>query len=222
MIKRSGRNWIDVSVPLHSGMVNWPSDPPVIIKKTKDLYRGDNNTVSFLQMGSHTGTHMDAPLHFIKNTKSIDEMPLEATVGRASVLPIRDAESIKPNELKKFNIRPGDRVLFKTRNSARCWKKGKFVKDYVYLTLDAARHLARKGIRALGVDYLSIGGYKKDGMEVHRTILGAGIWVIEGLDLSKAKPGLYDLVCLPLKLLHGDGAPARAILRYVQPLPKKR
>jgi arylformamidase len=205
--------WIDISVPLYSGMVHWPDNPPVKIERMLDMNRGDKCNVSTLAMGSHTGTHMDAPLHFIKTGKGLDRMPLDATIGPARVIAIRDAESIKPDELHPHKIKRGERILFKTRNSTKSWKSDAFDERFVYISKEAAQYLADRCIRTVGVDYLSVGGYKRDGLETHRALLGAGIWIIEGLNLSKVKPGSYELVCLPLKVLNGDGAPARAILR---------
>jgi arylformamidase len=211
----STTTWIDVSVPLYSGMAHWPDNPPVLIERMLDMDRGDTCNVSTIAMGSHTGTHMDAPLHFLRTGKGIDEMPLDATLGLARVIEIGDTESIKPGELRPHGILQGERVLFKTQNSTRCWKSDGFVEDFVYISQEAARYLAELHVRTVGMDYLSVGGYVKDGVETHQALLGAGIWVIEGLDLSQVQPGTYDLICLPIKLAKGDGAPARAIVRKV-------
>lgn len=204
---------IDISVTVRSGMVHWPGDPAIKISSIYSIRKGDAANVSEINMGSHTGTHMDAPYHFIQQAKGIDQMPLDSTIGKARVIEIRDPHSIKPEELKKHRIRRGERILFKTRNSSRFWKKDSFVKDFVYISLEAAKFLARQRIKTVGVDALSVGGYKEDGAATHRVILKAGIWIIEGLDLSRAQAGDYELICLPLKLSHGDGAPARAILK---------
>lgn len=206
-------DWIDISVPIHTGMVHWPDNPPVHIERLLDMDRGDVCNVSTIAMGSHTGTHMDAPLHFLQTGKGIAEMPLDATFGPTRVIEIRDPESIKPDELRPHAIRRGERVLFKTQNSIRCWKTDGFVEDFVYISQEAARYLAELGVRTVGVDYLSVGGYSKDGVETHQALLKAGIWIIEGLDLSQVEPGTYELICLPLKVARGDGAPARAIIR---------
>jgi len=205
--------WIDVSVNLKGGMARWPDDPEVRIEKMLDIDRGDICNVSVLSMGSHTGTHMDAPRHFVKNGKSIDEMPFEAAIGRARVIAIRDPESIKTKELERHGIRAGERLLFKTRNSPRCWKTDVFVEDFVYLSEEAAGYLVQKRVRTVGIDYLSVGGYKADGARIHLALLRAGVWVIEGLNLTGVKPGAYQLVCLPLRIFSGDGAPARAVIR---------
>jgi arylformamidase len=206
-------SWIDVSVPLHDGMVHWPDNPPVSIERALSMDRGDLCNVSKMSLGVHTGTHMDAPVHWIPGGKGIDEMPLDAVIGPARVIAIQDSVSIKPDELKAYNIQRGERVLFKTRNSGRCWSSDAFVEDFVFVAHEAARYLATLGARTIGVDYLSVGGYKLDGAETHRALLDAGIWIIEGLNLSPVAPGMYDLICLPLRLAGADGAPARALLR---------
>jgi arylformamidase len=208
--------WIDVSVNLKEGMARWPDYPEVRIEKKLDIDRGDICNVSVLSMGSHTGTHMDAPRHFVKNGKTIDEMPFEAAIGRARVIAIRDPESIKTKELERHGIRAGERLLFKTRNSPRCWKTDVFVEDFVYLSEEAAGYLVQKRVRTVGIDYLSVGGYKADGARIHLALLRAGVWVIEGLNLTGVKPGVYQLVCLPLRIFPGDGAPARAVIRSLK------
>jgi arylformamidase len=208
--------WIDISVSLHSGMAHWPDNPPVQIARMLDMERGDVCNVSTLSVGSHTGTHMDAPVHFVRGGKGIDEMPLEATIGPARIIEIHDPESIKPDELRSQAIQRGERILFKTRNSTRCWTTDDFIEDFVYISQEAARYLAALGVQTVGVDYLSVGGFTKDGQETHQALLEAGIWIIEGLDLSQVSPGVYDLICLPLKIANSDGAPARAILRKIE------
>ena len=207
--------WIDVSVPLRSGMVHWPDNPPVSIERMLDIERGDVANVSKLSLGAHSGTHIDAPLHFFRTGNGLDAMPLTATIGRARVIEIRDPESIKPVELRPYQIQRGERVLFKTRNSTRCWHTDDFVEDFVYISQEAARYLVVQQVQTIGVDYLSVGGFFTDGVETHHALLEAGIWIIEGLNLSGIEPGIYELICLPLKIEDADGAPARAILRPV-------
>ena len=214
-IAKARKGWIDVSVPLRTDMVHWPDNPPVRIEKMLDIEHGDAANVSTLSMGSHTGTHMDAPLHFVRGGKGLDEMPLEATIGRARVIEIHDAASVKPEELRAYHVRGGERILFKTQNSARRWHEEAFIEDFVYVSQEAARYLATQEVSTIGTDYLSVGGFLKDGVETHQALLEAGIWVIEGLDLSQVEPGEYELICLPLKVERGDGAPARAVLRAI-------
>lgn len=214
--KKTAEGWIDVSVTLHGGMAHWPDNPPVRIERMLDIEHGDVANVSKISMGSHTGTHMDAPLHFIRDGKGLDEMPFGATMGRARVIEIHDPVPVKPDELRPHDIREGERVLFKTRNSRRNWAADDaFDEDFVFVSQEAARYLADRGVRTVGVDYLSVGGFHEDGEETHGALLGAGIWVIEGLDLSEVGPGEYELICLPIKVERSDGAPARAILRPI-------
>lgn len=206
-------HWIDISVPLYTGMVHWPDNPPVEIVRTASMDAGDPCNVSRLSMGAHTGTHMDAPLHFLRGGKSIDMMPIEATVGPARVLPISDPQAIKVDELEAYAIQPGERLLFKTSNSTRAWQSATFYEDFVYISREAAQYLAEKRVQTVGVDYLSVGGYRIDGPETHQALLSAGIWIIEGLNLAMVESGSYELICLPLKMIGADGAPARAVLR---------
>jgi arylformamidase len=211
--------WIDVSVPLVDGMAHWPDNPPVRIERVLDMRRGDGANVSCISMGVHTGTHMDAPVHFRDDAPGIDRMPLDAVLGRARVLAIRDPEAVRVAELVKNHVRRGERILLKTRNSPRAWQAQGFVEDFVHLSTEAAEWLAAHGVRTVGVDYLSVGGFLAgNGAAVHRALLNAGVWVIEGLDLSRVPPGPCDLICLPLKVMLSDGAPARAIVR---PLKRK-
>jgi len=206
--------WIDVSVRLHDGMVHWPGDPSVEITRARSRDRGDAANVSKLDMGAHTGTHMDAPLHFIDGGAGIDLLPLDVTVGPARVIEIRDPKEITAEEIAPYAIQAGERVLFKTNNSPRCWQTDAFTPDAVYLSLGAARHLAERGVRLVGVDYLSVGGFNNsDGPEIHRALLSTGVWIIEGLDMTNAPAGIVDFICLPLSIADCDGAPASAILR---------
>jgi arylformamidase len=207
-------DWIDISVPLRTGMPHWPGDIPVTIRQTMRIESGDACNLSTLSMSAHTGTHMDAPLHFVRGADGMDTMPLEATMGPARVLGIEDDRAITRRELQMFKPRPGERLLFKTRNS-QWWQTGCrfFMKNFVAIEADAARYLVQCEVRTVGVDYLSVGAYEGDGVETHQVLLGAGVWVIEGLDLSRVEPGDYELACLPLRIEGGDGAPARAALR---------
>jgi len=206
-------DWIDITMTVRSGMVHWPGDEDVVIERIQDLESGDPYNLSRAVLSLHSGTHVDAPLHFIPGGRGIDEMPLPATVGPARVIGISDPVSIVPAELEACAIEEGERILFKTANSGRVWDTDTFVEDFVYLSEAGARFLARKGVRAVGIDYLSIGPYGEDASGIHKALLEAGVCIIEGLDLSGVEPGDYELICLPLKVERGDGAPARAILR---------
>jgi arylformamidase len=197
-------------VPIRSGMAHWPGNPPVVVTRVKDLARGDSSSVSLLSLGTHTGTHVDAPAHFVRGGLGVDAMPYEAVNGPARVVEVRGAGPIGPEALD--GARRGERVLFKTRNSAR-WREAAFMEDFTYLSTEAGLRAARLRVRAVGVDYLSVGGYKRNGADVHRALLEGGVWIIEGLDLSRIRPGRHELACLPLRIEGGDGAPARAMLR---------
>jgi arylformamidase len=205
--------WRDISVPLYNGMVHWPGDPEFHSELARSIKAGDVCNLTKLTTSVHIGTHMDAPRHFIDNGQGIDEMPLAAVIGPCRVLEIKDRESIKPAELEPHHLQSGERLLFKTRNSAEGWRTDGFVKDFVYVSKEAAQFLVNKRVQTIGVDYLSVGGFFKDGVETHLVLLSAKVWIIEGLNLSEVRPGAYELICLPIKLRGCDGAPARAVLR---------
>ncbi len=205
--------WIDVTAPLHAGTPHWPDQPDVKLERMVSMDDGAVCNVSMLHMSVHTGTHMDAPLHFVADGIGMDQMPLDATIGPCRVVEVKDRVSIKVKHLKPLKLRNGERLLIKTSNSKRCWSDGRFVEDFVYISQEAAAYLVERGIMTVGVDYLSVGGFFKDGIETHHHLLRACVWIIEGLNLSKVKPGKYDLLCLPLKTLNCDGAPARVLLK---------
>ena len=208
------RPWKDISVPLRDGMIHWPGDPECHIKRVVSMDDGAVCNLTHLSMSAHTGTHMDAPRHFIADGMTMEQMPLEPVIGRCRVFELLDCgDQITVDDLKKLKIAPRQRVLFKTRNSTRSWAMNEFDKDFVSIRADAAQYLVDQGVVTVGVDYLSIGGFNKDGVETHQIMLGGGIWVIEGLNLADIKPGYYELIALPLKLEGADGAPCRVVLR---------
>jgi arylformamidase len=211
----SRTKWIDITVPIYDGLVHWPGDPPISIERINDMEKGDSNNVSKICMGSHTGTHADAPRHFLRDGQKIGTMPPDQMIGTARIIEIRHARYITPEELREHNIKRGERLLFKTRNSSHVWYKKVFDENFVSISPEAADFLAQKSPKVVGIDYLSVGGFKDDGTYIHRKLLENGIWLIEGLDLSKIIPGKYYLNCLPLKLEPGDGAPVRAFLKPV-------
>jgi len=205
--------WIDISVPLHNGMVAWPGDAPFERKNTLEIAHGDACNLSQIASSAHIGTHMDAPRHYLDGAAGIETVPFQACVGRAKVVQIDDKEAIRVVELEPYRLARGERVLFKTANSATCWKTDHFSKKYIFIPPETASYLAKVGVQTVGVDYLSVGGFESGGPETHRILLKAGIWIIEGLMLEHVQPGEYELLCLPLKIIGSDGAPARAILR---------
>jgi arylformamidase len=176
--------------------------------------KGDTVNLSKITMGVHSGTHVDAPVHFIKGAIGIHQILLDSLIGPARVIKISAKDTIKEKELSKQGIKQGQRILLRTRNSInKILHEDTFTEDFVYLEEDAAEFLVSRSIKALGVDYLSVGGYKENGPNVHRLLLGAGIPVIEGLDLTGVLPGNYYMICLPMKILDSDGAPARVLLK---------
>lgn len=209
--------WIDVSVPVRSGMVHWPDDPDVEIERLADMAEGYGWNLSQICMSTHTGTHVDAPLHIVADASPVDHVPLDAMIGPARVIEIANLHAIEPDDLRHEEIGKGDRILFKTINSQRARTSSRFLEDYVGVSPAAAELLVARGVQTVGIDYLSIGPYGPEGEATHRILLSAGIWVIECLDLSAVSAGKYEMVCLPLKLAGAEGAPARAILRKAAP-----
>ncbi len=205
-------DWIDISVALSDDFVHWPGDPDVKIRQVKEREKDGSNSTK-IEMMAHTGTHIDAPRHFINDGATIDQMPLSAMIGRAKVIHIQDPNVIKKGELQRHNISKGDRILFRTKNSDRRWDELPFLEKFVYLETAAAEYLAETGVRLVGIDYLSVSGYKMNDEEVHNALLGAGIWIIEGLDLSQAEEGDYNMICMPVKIHGSDGAPARVAIK---------
>ena len=206
-------DWIDVSVPVHDGMVHWPGDPEVRVCRTHAIERGDEVNLTQLSMSAHTGTHMDAPIHYLPGASTMDALPFAATIGRARVVAVETPGAISQDVLESAGIQAGERLLLKTRNSDHPWYRRHFDAKFTALSAESARWLARRRIQLLGIDYLSVGPCDDEGGKVHRALLAAGIWIIEGLNLRAVEAGLYELICLPLRLAGADGAPARALLR---------
>jgi arylformamidase len=207
---------IDVSLGIGPGMLTWPGDPPVEIDPAKRLAKGDPANVSELRLGTHTGTHVDPPFHFIDGAPTAEALDLNVLVGPAVVADLRGAgATITPAELDGLNLPSGtERLLFRTPNS-ELWTSSpvRFPDSYTALTTDGAHWCVDRGIRLVGTDFLSIEQHGAPGHPTHVTLLKAGTIILEGLDLSRVEPGAYELFVLPLKILGGDGAPARAILR---------
>ncbi len=216
MSVKAPKGWYDITVPLKQGMISMPIDPvPPKIYRYSDRNLGAKVTMTMLEIISHTGTHIDAPLHFIPDGSTISDMPLDATVGPCRVIAIKDEERIKVSELKKYNIKKGERLLFKTRNSPASYEGPKFMEDYVYFDNAAAEYLVGKGVILVGLDFITIGNYKDvDSVnKTHTTFLKAGVYILENCALGHVPPGEYELICLPLLIYNGDAGPCRAILR---------
>jgi len=205
--------WIDVTVPIRPGMVHWPGNPGVHLDVTEEHIEGGVCRVTELKLGVHTGTHVDAPIHFGVPGGGVEALPSAAMIGAARVVAVQ-GRTIDRADVEALKLEAGSRVLFKTSNSARCWATDDFVPDYVYVTEGAARHLAESRVCLVGVDYLSLGG-PADGARAHRVLLEAGVCILEGLDLRRVAPGTFELVALPILIPGSDGAPARVLLRPV-------
>lgn len=203
---------LDVSVPLAAGMPAYPGNPDFEIQPVKRIADGASSNVSRLVLGTHTGTHVDAPRHFIEDGLAVDTLPLELLVGRARVVEIPKRGGIGAEELAAAGLREDIRVLLKTPNSA-LWNGEEFHPDYTYVSEEGARYLVAQGVKVVGVDYLSVEQFKKAGAPAHRALLSQGVVIIEGLNLSEAEAGMYEMYCLPLRVAGGDGAPARVILK---------
>jgi arylformamidase len=203
---------IDISLPIHDGMVVYEGDPAVSVTAAMSRERGDPANVSLLRLGSHTGTHVDAPAHFLAGTASVDALALDVLVGPALVAELTASRTVERADLAALPLQGHTRLLLKTRNSS-LWDRDSFSRDYVALSVEAARLLVERGFRLVGIDYLSIEAFAVTGHPVHTTLLGAGIAILEGLDLRRVTPGVYELLCLPLRVAGADGAPCRAVLR---------
>ena len=222
--------WFDITLPLNKeipippAMPPQPGQPPppeiniplATVYRFFDVDKGDKVTMSRIEMTSHDGTHIDAPLHFIPGGSTIDAMPFETTIGPCRVIGIKDERSVTVKELKRYNIKAGERILFKTKNSPGVWGMRQYDGKFVTISLDAARYLAEKKIRLVGIDYISIASAEptmENVNDVHKAFLGNGIYIVEALNLAGVKPGKYDLICLPLRIEQGDAGPCRVILK---------
>ena len=203
----------DITLTISPNMPVWPGDTPPRLVRTGSIAQGKNSNTSEICMSVHTGTHVDAPDHFLDDGRTVEKLSIDMMVGRAYVLHLPDVDLITAAVLSQAEIPPRTRrLLFKTRNS-EYWARGenKFQTNFVALSADAAELLVDRNVKLVGVDYLSVAPYKYS-RATHQILLKAGVVVVEGLDLSRVSQGRYTLHCLPLKLAGSDGAPARAML----------
>ncbi len=205
-------NWIDISVPVTEGITTWPTDPVFQLKKFASFEKGDPCNASHVSMSVHTGTHIDAPSHFIKNGATIGTWEPEITIGKCRVISIENTKEITEEEVIKHHIQPKERIIFKTHNSYIEWWNKPFNPGFINISPAAAALLAKIKPLCIGIDYLSVGG-PKTGVETHQHLLGAGIWLIESLNLTKTEAGEYELIFMPINLYDSDGASGRALLR---------
>ncbi|HEY6804453.1 MAG TPA: cyclase family protein [Pyrinomonadaceae bacterium] len=206
----------DLTVPLMNDMPTYPGDPGVQVTDWYSLAHGDSANVTRLNFGAHTGTHIDAPAHFISGAAPSEQLPLDVLIGEVVVVEVPNEALSIDKEFVAQHAAGAERVLFKTRNSS-FWQDHphEFQEDFTYLELGAAEYLAQHGTKLVGIDYLSIEQFGQKDHPTHVALLSHGIVIVEGLNLSAVGPGLYELICLPLRIRsgQGDGAPARAILR---------
>lgn len=203
---------LDVSVPLAQGLPTYPGNPEFEFHAIKRISEGASSNVSRMVLGTHTGTHVDAPKHFIDDGAGVDALALNLLLGRARVVEITKRGPITADDLAGAGLREDLRVLLKTPNSA-LWNSDVFHEDYAHLTDAGARYLVEQGVKVIGVDYLSVEKFKQPGAPAHRTLLSNGVIIIEGLNLAEAEPGMYEMYCLPLRVAGADGAPARVVLK---------
>jgi arylformamidase len=203
---------LDVSVLLVPGIATYPGNPEFEISPVKQIAKGDSSNNSRLVMGTHTGTHVDAPKHFFDDRPGVDSLPLDLLIGSARVIDMPHRGGITEKHLAGAGLRGDLRVLLRTPNSA-LWKSTQgFYPEYTHLTEDGAKFLVDQGVKVVGVDYLSVEQFHKPGAPAHHVLLGSGTVIIEGLNLSDAEPGQYEMYCLPLRV-DADGAPARVVLK---------
>jgi arylformamidase len=202
----------DVSVPLRPEMPTYAGEPGPKLEHLKRIAAGDSANVTALSLGSHTGTHVDAPHHFLDGRSTVEAMPLEALVGLAQVIEFAERRHVTAADLEAASIPPGTtRLLLKTPNS-RFWNDDDFHTDFIGLTGDAAEWLVAHGFALVGIDYLSIERFRSPEHEVHKKLLEANVIIVEGLDLRAVPPGQYTMACAPLKVVGAEGAPARVFL----------
>ena len=209
----------DLSVPISGALPTYPGDPGIQIRNWSSFAKGDNANVSALSFGAHTGTHVDAPAHFIEGTKKVESLDLDVLIGEAEVIELPEDRRVIDKEFVAANCAAGTiRVLFKSRNSA-FWSSNDadFRTDFTYVDVGAAEWLVEHGMKLVGIDYLSVEKFGSKDHEVHRTLLSREVIILEGLNLAAVPAGRYELICLPLRLRTdlGDGAPARAVLRTI-------
>jgi arylformamidase len=200
----------DISLAIADGMTVWPGDPAVRVEPLQSLAEGGVANVSRLDFSSHTGTHVDAPLHFIAGGRPVDELPLEVLLGPCRVVYAEAAGGqLTPDDVSDR----AERLLIKTPNSARWRERSGFDRDFTGVGEALAQALVQSGVKLVGVDYLGVERFDAPAEHpVHKILLKAGVVVVEGLDLSRVEPGDYEMCCLPLKIAGGDGAPCRALL----------
>lgn len=204
--------YYDISLNLSADTVRWITSAPFELHERRRMKRGDHNNSSGATMSLHSGTHVDAPFHFAPDGEAIDALPLETFIGPALVHAVEADRYIKAEHVAAIELEGITRVLFKTRNSALL-KRQTYEADFVAFSVEAAEALVAKGVKLVGLDYLSIAHAGDEQVPVHRAFLDRGVVLVEGIDLSRIDPGRYELICFPIRIRGADGAPCRAVLR---------
>lgn len=205
--------WVDISIPIHPEMAIWPDNPEVEIEGSQCMQHGDVCNVSKLTLGSHTGTHVDAIKHFIKGAEGIEKAPIKNFIGPARVVEVHSESEIRLADFDQNVINKGQRILFKSPNSLNAIHDKAFQKDFVHLSVEVAEWLAEMKVACVGVDYLSVGGFDGNVVDVHKALLGNEIYAVEGLVLTDIEEAWYDLICLPLAIKGCDAGLTRAVIR---------
>jgi arylformamidase len=204
--------YYDISLNLSADTVRWITSIPFELHERRRTSRGDPSNSSAVTMSLHSGTHMDAPFHFVPDGTTIDNLPLDLFIGPALVRAVEAERYIKAEHVQAIELDGITRVLFKTRNS-ELLKRGSYDPDFVAFSVEAAEALVAKGVKLVGLDYLSVAHAGDEQVPVHRAFLDRGVALLEGIDLSAVSPGRYELICFPIKVRGADGAPCRAVLR---------
>ncbi len=214
--------WKDVSYPIFPGMTGWPGQPATHLETLSCIHCGDSAMVSVLHMSLHSGTHMDAPNHFLAQGVDISQAPFEIGIGPVRIANVTPEAEVTPEDLEAYvartrPVKPGERLILRTPNSDKVnWPQEPFDRDYHAIGPDAARWIAEKRLQLIGVDYLSVGPFHHGNPQTHRALMGAKVWIIEGVDLRDTAEGDYEMICLPLKIAGGDASPIRILIRQAK------
>ncbi|MGB3802077.1 MAG: cyclase family protein [Lewinella sp.] len=213
------QGWTDVTYPIFENMTGWPGQPKTSLETLSCIHCGDSAMVSVLHMSLHSGTHMDAPSHFLAQGIDVSQYPTEVGMGPVRIAHVKPQAEVTPDDLIAYEQRTrplerGERLILRTPNSDQSnWLQEPFQKEYHAIGPAAAEWIGQKGLKLIGVDYLSVGPFHKGNPQTHRALMGAKVWIIEGVDLRRVKEGDYEMICLPLKIAGGDASPIRILIR---------
>ena len=211
--------WIDATYPIFENMTGWPGQPVTDLETLSCIHCGDNAMVSVLHISLHSGTHMDAPSHFLAQGVDISRAPFEVGLGPVRIAAVSPSGAVQPEDIQAYEARTrplqaGERLILRTPNSDKAnWLQEPFDTEYHGIGPEAARYIADRKLKLIGVDYLSVGPFHEGNPQTHRALMGGGVWIIEGIDLRRIKEGSYEMICLPLRIAGGDASPIRILLR---------